>query len=190
MARAPVAEEDADRDGVDQGLQRDLSPPRQAFRVVLRKLEPVVEEADDAVTKGDGDDGTYGGRTQVREEGRRHSDAQEDERAAHRRGALLRLMGSGSVLADVVLPMLGEAQPVDQSRPDQHADHQSRHPRSDDSERRVFDEVKKARRWCSPEVLVEQVNHGWTSAKASQSRSTTRSSFIPRLAFTSTRSAA
>src|SRR5215510_13665838 len=131
MARAPVAEEDADRDGVDQGLQRDLSPPRQTFRVVLRKLEPVVEEADDAVTKGDGDDGTYGGRTQVREEGRRHSDAEEDERAA-----LLRLMAFWSVLADVVLPMLGEAKPVDQSRPDQHADHQSCHPRGDDSERR------------------------------------------------------
>src|SRR5215471_17429153 len=139
MARAPVAEEDADRDGVNQGLQRDLSPPRQTFRVVLRKLEPVVEEADDAVTNGD--DGTYGGRTQVREEGRRHSDAEEDERAAHRRGALLRLMAFWSVLADVVLPMLGEAKPVDQSRPDQHADHQSCHPRGDDSERRVFDEV-------------------------------------------------
>src|SRR5262249_49579465 len=107
----------------------------------------------------------------------------------HRRRTLLLLMRLGRVLADIVLPVLPEPQAVDQPRADQHSNQQRRDPRGDDAEGWVLHEFEKPRCVGSAEVLVEQVDHRWIcSAISPPSCCTTRSSRIPRLPLTSTRS--
>jgi hypothetical protein len=155
----PLAEEKEDHRQIDDGLQRDLLRAGQAFRVPTSKLEPIIEESNQTVTKGKGENRGHGRRAQVAEGDGGHRNAEEDQHPAHGGRAAFLSMGLGCVFAHVGATVLGKAQAIDQLGTDEHSQEQRRHSRGDDPERRIPEEVEESSRACSTSREVEQVKH-------------------------------
>jgi hypothetical protein len=155
---------------------------RQALRVAVNHLLPVVVPADDAEAERDDEHGPHILVAEIAPEQRGETDGNEDQDAAHGRRAGFDEMGLRAVVAYRLADLLG-GQPADDARAGGEGNEQRSHRRQHGTQRDVVEDVEKANVLGEP--LGQGQQHQCFSSGAA-SASATLSIFMKRDPFTST----
>src|SRR6185369_8092842 len=162
----PGPDDDPGRDPRDQEFEREPGLAAEARMVRLLDLVVIVEPADQPEARSDEQARPDVGIGEVHPQQHRDDDGDEDEEAAHGRGAALGEMALRPVGADRLALALAYAQPADELRPEQQTDDERGRARRPGAEADVADEVEEA---GESELFGDHVEHATPPATRSTS---------------------